>query len=60
MTPQTELARIKSLFFILNQRGHMIDALLAKRHVKDIIEILRSGNTPEFYEEVLNELNNEK
>ena len=60
MTPeQTEADRIKSLFPILNQRGHMINTLLAKSHVKDAIEILKSGNTVEFYETVLKILEDE-
>ena len=54
MTPeQTEADRIKSLFPILNQRGHMINNLLAIKHVKDVIEILKGEQTVEFYERVL-------
>ena len=61
MTPeQTEADRIKSLFPILNQRLHMINTLLAKTHVKDVIEILKSGNTIEFYERVLKLLESDK
>ena len=61
MTPeQTEADRIKSLFPILNQRLHMINTLLAKTHIKDVIEILKSGNTIEFYEQVLKQLEDEK
>ena len=57
---QIEADRIKSLFPILNQRGHMINNLLAKTHVKDVIEILKSGNTIEFYERVLKLLESDK
>ena len=61
MTPeQTESDRIKSLFPILNQRGHMINTLLAKTHVKDVIEILKSENTVEFYETILKLLESDK
>jgi len=60
MTPeQTEADRIKSLFPILNQRGHMINTLLAKTHVKDVIEILKSENKIEYYETVLKILEDE-
>ena len=58
-TEQTEADRIKSLFPILNQRGHMINTLLAKTHVKDVIEILKSGNAIEFYESILKLLEDE-
>ena len=37
----------------------MINTLLAKTHVKDAIEILKSGNTVEFYETVLKILEDE-
>jgi len=61
MTPeQLEASRIISLFPILNQRGHMINTLLAKTHIKDVIEILKSGNTIEFYEQVLKQLEDGK
>ena len=60
MTPeQTEADRIKSLFPILNQRGHMINTLLAIKHVKDAIEILNSNKTVEYYETVLKILEDE-
>ena len=60
MTPeQTEADRVKSLFPILNQRGHMINTLLAKTHVKDVIEILKSENKIEYYETVLKILEDE-
>jgi len=60
MTPeQTEADRIKSLFPILNQRLHMINTLLAKTHVKDVIEILKSENKIEYYETVLKILEDE-
>ena len=60
MTPeQTEADRIKSLFPILNQRLHMINNLLAKTHVKDVIDILKSENKIEYYETVLKILEDE-
>ena len=38
----------------------MINTLLAKTHIKDVIEILKSGNTIEFYEQVLKQLEDGK
>ena len=56
---QLEADRIKSLFPILNHRLHMANTYWSIVHVKDIIEILKSKNTIEYYESILKLLENE-
>jgi len=60
MTPeQTEADRIKSLFPILNHRLHMANLHWSIVHMKDAIEMMKSGNTIEFYETILKLLEDE-
>ena len=56
---QLEANRIKLLFLILNHRLHMANTYWSIVHVKDIIDILKSGNTIEYYELILKLLENE-
>ena len=61
MTPeQLEASRIISLFPILNQRLHMANLHWSIVHTKDAIEMMKSGNTIEFYEQVLKQLEDGK
>lgn len=58
-TEQLESDRIKSLFPILNQHGKMINGTVAIIHVREVIEIIRSGKTIEEYEQILKLLEDE-
>jgi len=55
-----ESDRIKSLFPILNHRLKMKNVYWSIVHLKDAIEMMKSGNSIEFYEKVLKQLEDEK
>jgi len=54
-----ESDRIKSLFPILNHVLKMKNTYWSIVHLRDAIEMMESGNTIEFYESVLKQLEDE-